>query len=304
MPTATNVLGYIPNNLGPLTTPAALPATCADNRYTYVGLSTTDQIFPIGNLGCPTSVRSECIPSGSKAMSMENGRYSLNYYSPGYECPSGWTTAGVTASGGKAEGVFTTPLELPVFGPGQPVVLPVYAQNAAMLDKAETLVWCCPSGMTAFVDGQCYSWLGKPSDFPSATEQCYYEVTGALGATVTTFDESTWVSPPLVSFYSETATSKELKETPIRTDIPDADIVIIEAEVAIALYYKADDRKETSTGSGSISEGGDDVDDKDGDKDGDKESSANTVGLTVSGAVSFIPIAAAVASVFASMLLL
>lgn len=149
MPTTTDILGAVPTNVGPLTTAFAQPTSCVDNRNTWIAVSRSGSPHLIGVPTCDGPTRSDCYPSGTKlesAYSATTERQLLAYYSPGLECPSGWTTAGTTAAGGKATGIFTTNM-FPRNGKDSdyPQDAPLAAEYGFMLDPSETLVWCCPS---------------------------------------------------------------------------------------------------------------------------------------------------------------
>lgn len=149
MPTTTDILGAVPTNVGPLTTAFAQPTSCLDSRSTWIGASFRGSTKLIGAPTCGGPTRSDCYPSGAKresAYSATTDRSLLPYYSPGLECPSGWTTAGTTAAGGQAAGIFTTNM-FPRNGQDSdfPQSAPYPAKFAFMLDPSETLVWCCPS---------------------------------------------------------------------------------------------------------------------------------------------------------------
>lgn len=110
MPTATSLQGWAFSNYGPLTTtfttPAACPTTPGDLQYLYAQLVTevnniTTTLLVAGQCDYSHTTLGFCYPSGAafdKAYSTnltDNPAWgsTVEYFSPGLACPSGWTTA-------------------------------------------------------------------------------------------------------------------------------------------------------------------------------------------------------------------
>jgi len=169
MPTATVLSQRTFNNLGPLTTTFTVPASCATlTNNVYI---TTNKGRDLLGLDCntKTSTLGDCYPSGSSvdailasfAGNPERGEQ-LHYFSPGIQCPSAWTTAGVAAKDASgslsASGVFTSASAVLYNSVFVDLVLPNIL--AANLAAGETAAVCCPGGFTT-EQGSCVSTLAS-----------------------------------------------------------------------------------------------------------------------------------------------
>lgn len=162
MPT-TSLSGWLFTNQGPLTTTYTAPASCfteASRVQLATQWSDTDSnmtsLLPYQGI-CKTATTvatwGDCLPSG-KNIDSEYATIDTNnpaagstvdYYSPGLICPSGYTTAGVAAndagtitSSGKAF-VPTTTVDNRFWGNN-----PVPNVLLQALDQGETAILCCP----------------------------------------------------------------------------------------------------------------------------------------------------------------
>ncbi|KAH8900325.1 hypothetical protein GQ53DRAFT_618027, partial [Thozetella sp. PMI_491] len=133
-------------NYGALTTTFTADPSCATRAPNYAYLSsivvngttllhTHKWAYP----NCQSDFYDGCVPSASSYASVLSHQVSspaigpIQFFSPGYICPSGWVTYGVAAHRSTATdlslaGVFTTEQE---------VIM-------SILGPAETLVACCP----------------------------------------------------------------------------------------------------------------------------------------------------------------
>jgi hypothetical protein len=164
MPTST-FLSYDLVNVGPLTTTFTAPSSCE----TASNLALAEKAFPyvpVGSESClPYSSQGPCVPSGSEidAISKTRGMvliggygWAMPYFSPGYHCPAGYTTAGVAEKSANGEssvtGIFSMtaieayPEESPQPTPFQ---LPGVNVVASALDEGETAVICCKKSVSA-----------------------------------------------------------------------------------------------------------------------------------------------------------
>lgn len=154
MPTSTISQWHL-ENLGPLTTAFAAATSCATltNNVVIAASSMTDGY--LFHADCVPQTYGDCYPSGAaidSAISAADTRqpaWTIDYFSPGLMCPSGWTTAGVAT---KSKGGDIT-------SSGPAFVLPttetvsshmrIY-QNPApnvflgAMKEEETAVLCCP----------------------------------------------------------------------------------------------------------------------------------------------------------------
>lgn len=144
MPTATTYMSIFSlDNLGPLTTTYTppTPATCTnlasatDAAVVYSYMLTL--MMPFGHVACGARPVGNCVPNGSKIDELEqSGKdariYRIPYYSPGIQCPSGWTTATNVARGST-----TT-------SPSKPTQITSHPFDTNWLDAGETLAVCCP----------------------------------------------------------------------------------------------------------------------------------------------------------------
>lgn len=151
---STEYFGYGLTNNGPLTTTFTAARSCASNPANTVVLDEAFDIPQVLRTTCGAASFDEaCLPSAgafnsaaSRAWEGEEGHMALGYHSPGFICPSGWTTAGVASlegDGVSATGDFSK--DFRSFGDSVVAAGLVPAQlflNA--LGDEETLVWCCP----------------------------------------------------------------------------------------------------------------------------------------------------------------
>ncbi|KAL4862895.1 hypothetical protein BDV12DRAFT_178214 [Aspergillus spectabilis] len=186
MPSATATLGFTLTNWGPLPTSLTLPQECSSN----IALAETDIPHePFYQASCSNFL---CLPGSPNADELESitrqmetpslGRL-IAHYSPATACPGGWKTVGVAARRGESvsrSGWFETAKATatgdddgeeegydagPTFA-SYVDILPV------LLDQSETAVQCCPSSMTIFQNGYCYSTL--PDYTPSTACHTFY----------------------------------------------------------------------------------------------------------------------------------
>ncbi|KAI5918984.1 hypothetical protein F4810DRAFT_530600 [Camillea tinctor] len=207
MPTATSYFGYALTNLGPLTTTFSAAPSCATaaNVLYYVNASNTAEFY--GRPSCsPGPWADACYPSGAALDALESAYWAAptrafaHYYSPGVACPAGWTTAGVGSHVASApgaltgDGVFTRdPWSLlRQYRDSNATIdafLPLVDVYLDVLDPAETLVFCCPSGYNAGVYGRCASSVAPLTSY-STSDICFVDYPDVDYVTVsTTVDE-------------------------------------------------------------------------------------------------------------------
>ncbi|KAK6077034.1 hypothetical protein SCUP515_05217 [Seiridium cupressi] len=197
MPTST-LSGWAFHNYGPLTTTYTAPASCF-TEPTNIELgrsikgsdnSSTLAIFG-GTCAAPSSTGvsiGDCLPSGSEydkayaALDTNNpaAGFTIDYYSPGLFCPSGYETVGVASKTGggsitSSGSAFVLPSAVTIRASGAYNLGRNPAPNVLLqgLNDGETAVICCPSSYTVSIAGYCWSPL--PS-YPVPTEACAREI--------------------------------------------------------------------------------------------------------------------------------
>ncbi|KAL4879896.1 hypothetical protein BJY04DRAFT_192639 [Aspergillus karnatakaensis] len=180
MPSATTTLGWTLANWGPGPTVYEAAASCTQSAIYYAQEDNPEYFLAYES--CLPTTTLDCYPEPTDEALLEdyyeNWRI-VPYWSPGPECPSGWTVVGEAARSGDAaptsSGIFTQNqltggwlggslqdiLDANVFG----------SQDAlgALLEPNETAIACCPSSMTVGDNGACYSTI---SDHTISTA-CY-----------------------------------------------------------------------------------------------------------------------------------
>lgn len=161
MPTATSAIGHVLSNLGPLTETFTAPASCATLQdKVQIALATQ----PEGNQfvpECKVWTYGDCYPSGSAidsglaSLDWENPAkgFTIDYFSPGIVCPTGWTTAGVAT---KSEGgsitssgpAFVLPTTESIGSRFHIYVNPTPNILIGAMDPEETAVLCCPRSVS------------------------------------------------------------------------------------------------------------------------------------------------------------
>lgn len=170
MPSLTQWVTYSMENMGPMTTTFTAPPSCATPAQPLVVIA--DDTFTWGDSpDCPDEDRERytegCWPSAREANSLEKAATdegkSLNqrpddllaYFSPGLECPDGWTTAGTIArpvATAADAGRTTEPLNAGGVYTGRNYSMVHERENywapdqalAYALEPGETLAMCCP----------------------------------------------------------------------------------------------------------------------------------------------------------------
>lgn len=142
-------------NVGPLTTTFTAPATCATPEPAVVGLE--KEAPPELNLAsseydisCNYSARQDCFPLPNERAELIKKEVGLTrispYYSPAYDCPSGWTTVGAKAASTPGSGAFTSEGFGYFDNGGEPTSTLAFwnAKVDFLLGPDETMVICCP----------------------------------------------------------------------------------------------------------------------------------------------------------------
>jgi hypothetical protein len=159
MPTATSILDSGLLNNGPLTTTFTAPASCSTAYNT--GIAYADHLSYIDwSIDCKNHRPLDCDPPGPVITSVASAQDAGNpvaediilYHSPGFDCPSGWTTAGaatkINPTSSIVSGAFSInitaaiPSGFPFFQDTWPDEL------ASTLDPSETAFACCPKYAT------------------------------------------------------------------------------------------------------------------------------------------------------------
>ncbi|KAL3444599.1 hypothetical protein BJX65DRAFT_283207 [Aspergillus insuetus] len=177
MPTATSTLGWTLTNLGTLPETYTLDPTCTAVPDIFIAWTDFPQA-PRWAEVCATATTDNCwpVPTGQSAVEeYVNNPYLIGYVSPAVACPSGYKSVGGAAN--PVDGPVTSS---GIFGgvPGRwdydgaggdetaedmnddvPVMIGWKDAVGALLDDGETVIACCPSSMTATMNGLCYETL-------------------------------------------------------------------------------------------------------------------------------------------------
>ncbi|KAJ4110269.1 hypothetical protein NW768_012029 [Fusarium equiseti] len=256
MPTATEFFGITAHNLGPLTTTFTAPSSCAtsinDNQVVFVNATSPYSIQ--GNARCGLATFSDCFPSGDELDSFISQTSSTFfqttsvYFSPGVACPAGWKTAGALAHGesGKMSASGVLSQEPPDADLEFPRAVWVTDAWRNMLDKSETLVYCCPSGFVGHAIGRCVSTLGPVSSY-SYSQQCavwfnnrdfYTSVSSVSGLS---YSHGVWSFLSPTGTEAGTTSMMDLGEYVGATSNDFADIAVATWVQAVPLIYKKED---------------------------------------------------------------
>ncbi|KAF5243773.1 hypothetical protein FAUST_2690 [Fusarium austroamericanum] len=295
MPSATEFFGISASNLGPLTKTFTAPPSCTATTNTdhilFVN-ATSPYINYLMSSSCRPKPFGDCYPSGSEFDSWGKqtstlifGQGVYHYFSPGLACPDGWETAATLKHGSKSgeidvSGALTvsaTDITSQLYANG--IAMPLHPTDfwRNVLDKSETLAFCCPSGYVGDINGFCRSTLGPLT--PTMSNQPDPEVCqiwvrdGDYVFTVTSLDGVTERNGlrslvPITATDATTTTrvlAGEWGETQLE------DLAYATWVPAVTLIHQ-----ETATGSADKGEKGDD------DKEKDDKNAASRVGGVVS----------------------
>ncbi|RGP66282.1 hypothetical protein FSPOR_6660 [Fusarium sporotrichioides] len=287
MPTATEFFGIGANNLGPLTTTYTAPPSCTATTNTdhiLFANATSPYLDYVMSSSCEAKPFGDCYPSGKKYDSIGKqmtsvGQGVYHYFSPGIACPDGWETAATLKHGSKSgeidvSGALTvsatslTSLIVSEFSQALPLHPTDFWRN--VLDKSETLAYCCPRGYAGDIHGFCKSTLGPLTRTKSNQPDpayCRVFVTGKdLVSTITSLDGVTLTNnnglQSVVPFTGD-ASTETLTLATWGDDVV-TDLVYATWVPAVTLIHK-----ETATGS---------ADDGESDEKKDDESHASSVG--------------------------
>ncbi|KAH8662564.1 hypothetical protein BX600DRAFT_551288 [Xylariales sp. PMI_506] len=253
MPTTTAVFGVGLVNLGPLTTTFTASPSCATNFARLVMANASDINQFIAPISCDEAAgyNDECYPSGDAASSVLSKHYNgppsqreIFYFSPGVACPSGWTAAGSAVNAGSTaslEGVFT---QDPNAGlPDNLIAVGIPAKSVFLeaMAPSETLVYCCPSGYDALVNGACNSRVGPLTQ----TTFCENFIPLTDVVYVTTRGTTTY-SPALLSVTDRGSDSYVTSTFTVPTQEL-SDYAVVTEVTAVALIYQASDTTATAT---------------------------------------------------------
>ncbi|KAG8353900.1 hypothetical protein FVEN_g8248 [Fusarium venenatum] len=283
MPTATEFFGITAQNLGPLTTTYTAPSSCATNLNHPVFVDATSHHVVVAVPSCSWPTYGDCIPS-AKGWELTDQQTTTFYqgtsvfYSPGLACPYDWKTVGLLAhtESGKfsASGALTSTTS-GVDGFPELIHPTEYWKN--MLDESETLAYCCPSGFSGNVYGDCVSTLGPVSSY---TYSEYCQVYGNGGGRLTiissvdglTNTEGVFsIMKPTQTWEATSTFTGDLEELQEKTGYGFSDIAVASWIPAIPLVYKKSDM------------------DKKGDSDDSENGTATATGGSDESAASTIP---------------
>lgn len=139
------------------------------------------------------------------------------------------------ASGTKASGIFTRTEPNDVEKSLK--ITPSVVEFATILEKSETLLWCCPSDYTADPDFFCYSTLHSQ---PSSVAFCEIEYPQSDFITVSVYHGTTLTTPELVftnrggqySTYTHSYLPLELESSTVAVAMPVVALVHKETDLA------------------------------------------------------------------------
>ncbi|KAL5342496.1 hypothetical protein BJX70DRAFT_394713 [Aspergillus crustosus] len=280
MPSLTSTLGYTLTNFGPLppTTPLSYAPSCTSN---IILAETLHPDTPFWNPSCP-SAQQICLPNIPNPAALESITQRLEtpalgqlvaHYSPATACPGGWETVGVAGREGGTvvrEGWFKTAAtggedeagteaededEYDGYDSG-----PAFASYVdilpILLDDSETAVQCCPSSMTLFPNGNCYSPL--PASLYTPTLACRtYFTTDDIGPISTAVPDDTGSETSTEVLFITVTETGMVETVTIGAAGEEREGFIAYSQVpALMLLYKETDLVEGNVGGG---DGGDGV---------------------------------------------
>ncbi|CAG7565167.1 unnamed protein product [Fusarium equiseti] len=284
MPTATEFFGLTITNFGPLTTTYTPPPSCTAGTtdhllYAYSNATTILH----GSPTCDRDPIGDCVPGGSSHDALTSkiiGAWNLgflNYHSPGVHCPKGWTTAAVLENGDGAAsevktGVFTeveTQFDAPSYT-DYPSVLGPNEIWPRLLEPSETLVYCCPSGWSPNVWGDCVTSIETldPAKYTGICVRDYNDTFPDWEAVHTVEGEPVSNTAGVASAVPFTGTwTEELEKL---TDFLEGDsytstLVVVKTLPAVALVHHLSDLEATAFSTADVKEtetGGSDGEDK------------------------------------------
>ena len=156
MPTSTIFQWHL-ENLGPLTETFTAAPSCATlaNNVVIAASSATDAF--LFHAQCAPVTYGDCYPSGPSVdaaisaadTSQPSAGWTMDYFSPGLMCPSGWTTAGLAtkSKGGDITSsgpAFTLPTTESVSSRMRIYDNPLPNVLLGAMKEEETAVLCCP----------------------------------------------------------------------------------------------------------------------------------------------------------------
>ncbi|KAI6777121.1 hypothetical protein HG530_001066 [Fusarium avenaceum] len=273
MPTATQYFGVAITNLGPLTTTYTAPSSCLTATTDHIQYAISGSLeYVIGSPKCTADSLGKCIPSGSVLDSMvaemfgrQSGQGFQHYYSPGVYCPHGWTTAAVLAHGQKTDsversGFFTATAR---GNWSMPQGMRPDDEWLNILEPSETLAYCCPSGWTGVVGGNCKTSI-EPFESSEFTNACYEDSPENDVVTVYTVEGESWTdSKGLLSAMPVTETQPQTTEPFTNPWTQETAVVVARNLPAIPLVFKASDVEvaKNDTKDGKDGDGKDDKND-------------------------------------------
>ncbi|KAM0261904.1 hypothetical protein ACHAPA_009530 [Fusarium lateritium] len=299
MPTATGYFGVVITNLGPLTTTYTAPSSCLTATTDHIQYALAGSLeYVIGSPKCTADPLGKCVPSGSVVDSMVDERFGRQsgqgfqyYHSPGIYCPHGWTTAAVLAHGQKTgsderSGFFTATAR---GNWSKPQGMAPDDEWLNILDPSETLAYCCPSGWTGVVGGNCRTSI-EPFESSDFTNACYQDSRQDV-VTVHTVEGESWTdSNGILSAMPETQTWLETTEPFENGWTMETAVVVARNMPAIPLVFKASD---VEAAKNDTKDGEDKGDGKGGSEEVDKNDAASTLPKML----GFVPVAALVVGV-------
>ncbi|CAK7242843.1 MAG: hypothetical protein STHCBS139747_004346 [Sporothrix thermara] len=276
MLTATVLDGYHLLNNGPLTTTFTAASSCTTAFTVLAPVTQTDPPVIAWYADCSARVApGVCSPPGAPLSSFVSLVGTADprldqliiYYSPGYICPAGWTTAGLASrtSGGDSEtitaveavsGAFDVTSYLPTLT-GADFVPPVPAVLADALVPGETAMLCCPTSFTGS-GGACYSVIPTSVYKPTAGCLPFYMESVQTHETGTYTIEGQTLTDALVVVTATgpqaVTTTTTVFATPTVTSGPDAvalSYVGVLMYNAVLMVHQASDVAGTVTGTGA-----------------------------------------------------
>ncbi|KAF9885033.1 hypothetical protein FE257_000764 [Aspergillus nanangensis] len=178
MPSATSTIGWTLENWGPVPETYTKSPSCTASTDTWIAY-TDMPVAPFLPEVCVTATTDICWPEPTDKSLLEgyaDNRYRVAYWSPGVNCPSGWTSIGqaahptdgpVTSSGifqgypGRADYHGNYHLDDNDRTDSGTVMFGYKDAIGALLDPGETAIACCPSSMTVAENGLCYASLSS-----------------------------------------------------------------------------------------------------------------------------------------------
>ncbi|KAF4332490.1 hypothetical protein FBEOM_13716 [Fusarium beomiforme] len=263
MPTQTEFFGIGAHNLGPLTTTYEAPSSCATGTDHIYYANKTSPVNAFGRPTCGVKTWGDCLPSGK---SWDSIVAQTTEFANGLLAHDG--SGSVSASG-----ALTGPSNIE--GMGVQMLHPT-DYWAEILERSETVAYCCPSNYNADSYGMCISTLGPRSSY-NYTAMCF--TSGLPPHRRVSVIDGTTLTEPLLSQASATETPSEYLNTRVLSTLgPWSEALVVATGVPVVpLVYKESDMEDN-----------DDNGDDDGGDGENTDDNAAPAQLSTNGVVSVL----------------